>query len=56
MADTKHKRSNENTSGEPYEAPQILYREPLEAVATACVPAPPSKEDPGSCPMGPISS
>ncbi len=41
---------------EPYEAPKVVYREPLEAVATTCVPAPPSKGSPGACPIGPISS
>lgn len=38
-----------------YEPPRIVYREPLEAVATACG-GPPAKGDPGSCPIGPISS
>jgi hypothetical protein len=41
---------------EPYEPPRIVYREPLEAVATACLPAPPAKGSPGACPIGPISS
>jgi hypothetical protein len=40
----------------PYEPPQIVYREPLEAIATSCVPAPPSKGSPGACPIGPVSS
>jgi hypothetical protein len=39
-----------------YEAPRILSREPLEAVAAACAPAPPAKVNPGACPIGPISS
>lgn len=56
----KTNSSNEATDGasarEPYEAPRIVYREPLEAVATACTPAPPSKGSPGACPTGPISS
>jgi len=52
-----------NTSGqgegaerEPYEPPRIVYREPLEAVATTCLPAPPSKATVGVCPIGPIAS
>ncbi|MCA9603108.1 MAG: hypothetical protein R3A78_00010 [Polyangiales bacterium] len=38
-----------------YEAPRILVREPLEAVATVCNTGM-AKADPGSCPEGPISS
>jgi hypothetical protein len=40
----------------PYAAPRILSREPLEAVAAVCSPAPPAKSNPGLCPSGPISS
>ncbi|HEX9944550.1 MAG TPA: hypothetical protein VGG03_21270 [Thermoanaerobaculia bacterium] len=40
----------------PYERPCILSREPLEAVAAVCAPAPPAKSNPGLCPSGPISS
>jgi len=40
----------------PYERPRILSREPLEAVAAVCAPAPPAKSNPGLCPSGPISS
>jgi hypothetical protein len=39
-----------------YERPRILSREPLEAVAAVCAPAPPAKANPGMCPSGPISS
>jgi hypothetical protein len=39
-----------------YEAPCILYREPLEAMAAVCAPTPPAKSNPGFCPQGPISS
>jgi hypothetical protein len=39
-----------------YEPPRILYREPLEAMAAVCAPAPPAKSNPGFCPQGPISS
>jgi hypothetical protein len=39
-----------------YEAPRILSREPLEAVAAVCAPTPPAKANPGQCPLGPISS
>jgi hypothetical protein len=40
----------------PYRRPEILYREKLEAMAALCVPAPPAKNNPGTCPSGPISS
>jgi hypothetical protein len=40
----------------PYEPPRILSREPLEAVAAVCSPAPPAKGNPGACPSGPIAS
>ena len=39
-----------------YQAPCILYREPLEAMAAVCAPTPPAKSNPGFCPQGPISS
>ena len=39
-----------------YDAPRILYREPLEAMAAVCAPSPPAKGNPGFCPQGPISS
>jgi hypothetical protein len=47
--------SGDVSGREPYEAPRIVYREPLEAVATACG-APPAKGTPAVCPIGPISS
>jgi hypothetical protein len=39
-----------------YQRPRILFREPLEAMASVCAPHPPAKGNPGACPMGPISS
>ncbi len=39
-----------------YQAPRILFREPLEAMASICSPSPPAKHDVGHCPTGPISS
>jgi hypothetical protein len=48
--------SSEVSGREPYEAPRIVYREPLEAVATACTPAPPAKGSPAVCSQGPVSS
>jgi hypothetical protein len=37
----------------PYEKPRVLYREPLEAVAAACTPAPPGKSGPAEmCNVG----
>lgn len=58
-ADVEQKSSStpsEAPEREPYEAPRIVYREPLEAVATTCLPAPPAKGTIGSCPVGPIAS
>jgi hypothetical protein len=40
----------------PYRRPEILYREPLEAMAALCTPAPPAKANVGMCPQGPIQS
>ena len=40
----------------PYQAPRILFREPLEAMAAICTPHPPAKANKGLCPMGPLSS
>jgi hypothetical protein len=39
-----------------YEAPRILYREPLEAMAAVCSPTPPAKGNVAFCSQGPISS
>jgi len=39
-----------------YEPPRILSRETLEAMAGICSPRPPAKNNPGSCPRGPINS
>jgi hypothetical protein len=47
------------SSGVPkrrYESPRILYREPLEAMAAVCSPAPPAKGNVAFCSQGPISS
>ncbi len=48
--------TNPGAPKRPYEAPRILSREPLEAVAAVCSPAPPAKGNPGACPSGPIAS
>jgi hypothetical protein len=40
----------------PYRRPEILYREPLEAMAALCTPSPPAKANVGMCQQGPISS
>jgi hypothetical protein len=52
--------NNKKKSSEPekasYEPPRIVYREPLEAVATSCTPSPPAKGNLQTCPEGPISS
>jgi hypothetical protein len=39
-----------------YEAPRILHREALEAMAAVCAPRPPAKGNVGVCSQGPISS
>ena len=52
-----HKPTDVRSAGRKiYERPRILSREPLEAVAAVCAPAPPAKSNPGVCPSGPISS
>ena len=62
LAAWERKRLREAPRREPrrrkkaYEAPRILSREPLEAVAAVCAPSPPAKANPGACPSGPISS
>ena len=48
--------ADESPRKKPYHRPQILYREPLEAMAALCVPRPPAKANPGQCPAGPIAS
>lgn len=53
---TNEPRAAEPGRKKPYRRPEILYREPLEAMAAVCAPAPPSKNNPGMCPSGPISS
>jgi len=53
MAETPRK---DGLPRRPYEPPRILSREPLEAVAAVCSPAPPAKGNPGACPSGPIAS
>jgi hypothetical protein len=62
MNSRQTKPGSEETAAGPrgmkrlYERPRILSREPLEAVAAVCAPAPPAKSNPGICPSGPISS
>jgi hypothetical protein len=48
--------SRKPTERQPYEAPRIVFRGPLESMAAVCSPAPPAKSNPGLCPSGPISS
>lgn len=40
----------------PWSRPRILFREPLETLATVCAPSPPAKGSVVACPRGPISS
>ncbi|MGV6826267.1 MAG: hypothetical protein ACWA5Q_04775 [bacterium] len=48
MNNTATKRSKQK-----YEAPRVLYRETLEAVAAGCNPG---KMNTAACPAGPITS
>jgi hypothetical protein len=48
--------SADETAKRPYQRPRILSREPLEAVAAICAPAPPAKGNPVACSQGPIAS
>jgi hypothetical protein len=50
------KQAREGAAKKPYRRPQILYREPLEAMAALCTPAPPAKVNIGVCPSGPTQS
>ena len=52
----KNNNESEAVEREAYVTPRIVYREPLEAVATSCTPAPPSKGTPVSCNLGPTQS
>jgi hypothetical protein len=54
-SDEKEPTAAEPQGRRPYEAPRILHREPLEAMAAVCTP-PPAKNSFGMCPSGPISS
>lgn len=59
MNQDKHKRASGDASKpgkKKYRRPEILYREPLEAMAALCTPAPPAKVDLGSCASGPLRS
>jgi hypothetical protein len=56
MGETEAKIAPAPEGKKPYEAPRILSREPLEAVAAVCAPSPPAKANPGQCSLGPISS
>lgn len=57
MAERPSHQENEEAVGrKPYTPPRILSREPLEAMAAVCRPAPPSKANAGACPRGPINS
>jgi hypothetical protein len=39
------------TNKKKYRRPEILYREPLEAMAALCTPRPPAKANVGTCPL-----
>ena len=46
-SDTVSRRQRQK---KPYRRPEIVYREPLEAMAALCTPAPPAKINLGACP------
>ena len=52
--DDKNERGNGTAKKKAYRRPEILYREPLEAIAALC--GPPGKSNAGMCPSGPIRS
>lgn len=52
----KQSSASEPSKKKPYRRPEILYREPLEAMAALCTPSPPAKANLGMCPTGPVSS
>lgn len=56
MSEKREAGGPEKAVRKPYEPPRILSREPLEALAAVCAPAPPAKANPGACPSGPIAS
>ena len=52
----KQSSASEPSKKKPYRRPEILYREPLEAMAAICTPSPPAKANIGLCQQGPLSS
>ena len=46
----KNERGNAAAKKKAYRRPEILYREPLEAMAALCTPSPPAKATVGTCP------
>ena len=54
MKDDKNRSKNERGNGagkkKAYRRPEIIYREPLEAMAALCTPSPPAKATVGTCP------
>jgi len=54
MKDNESRDENESGNGKAkkkaYRRPEILYREPLEAMAALCTPSPPAKATLGTCP------
>jgi hypothetical protein len=51
-----HPENDEPAGRKTNSPPRILSREPLEAMAAICRPAPPSKANAGACPLGPVNS
>ncbi len=57
MTEKKAEFVHENDSSEStYRAPRILFREPFETIATACLPVGIAKESAATCADGPINS
>ena len=55
MSQRKHEAGSDRTERperkKKYQRPEILYREPLEAMAALCQPRPPAKANVGACPL-----
>jgi len=47
---SKSERGSGTAKKKAYRRPEILYREPLEAMAALCTPSPPAKATVGTCP------
>jgi len=56
MKEKISKLQNSDSKKKPYQTPQVLSTETLEALAGLCTPSPPAKADGATCPSGPQQS